>query len=96
MITFKCDNKRLCQIDMIRTAIPYEMTLSFNGNIYHIIVGNHMYGNFICIPNWDIGCELAFFSDTFWNIERLTRHMGEIEATAIVKGLKLVHETYSS
>lgn len=96
MITFKCGNKGLCQIDVIRTTIPYEMNLYFNGNSYHIIVGKHRYGNYICIPNWDIGCELAFFSDTFWNIERLTRHMAEIEATAIVKGLKLVHETYKT
>jgi hypothetical protein len=96
MINFECDKKGLCEIDMIRTTIPYEMNLSFNGNIYHIIVGKHRYGNYICIPNWDIGCELAFFSDTFWNIERLTRHIAETEATAIVKGLKLVYETYSS
>lgn len=96
MITFKCGNKGLCQIDVIRTTIPYEMNLSFNGNSYHIIVGKHRYGNYICIPNWDIGCELAFFSDTFWNIERLTRHMAKTEAKAIVKGLKLVHETFSS
>jgi hypothetical protein len=39
------------------------------------------------MPNWDIGCELAGFSDVFWNTERLTRHVSMRDAKAIAQGL---------
>ena len=28
----------------------------------------------ICIPNWNIGSELAGLDDTFWNSERLSNY----------------------
>lgn len=33
------------------------------GNLFHVIVGRHHYGNYICIPNHNIGCELSDYSD---------------------------------
>lgn len=51
---------------------PYEVEVSARGSCFHLIVGHHAYGNYICIPNWGIGTELASLSDSFWNLERLS------------------------
>lgn len=51
---------------------PYEAEVSARGSYFHLIVGHHAYGNYICIPNWDIGAELVSLSDSFWNLERLS------------------------
>lgn len=53
-------------------SAPYEAEVSARGSCFHLIVGHHAYGNYICIPNWDIGAELASLSDSFWNLERLS------------------------
>ena len=38
------------------------------------LVGKHNSGYYICIPNWNIGSELAGLDDTFWNSERLSNY----------------------
>lgn len=50
---------------------PYEVEVSARGSYFHLLVGHHAYGNYICIPNWNIGTELASLTDFFWNLERL-------------------------
>lgn len=50
---------------------PYEVEVSARGSFFHLIVGRHSYGNYICIPNWNVGTELSALSDLFWNQERL-------------------------
>lgn len=50
---------------------PYELEVNARGSCFHLIVGKHAYGNYICIPNWNVGTELASLDDVFWNKERL-------------------------
>lgn len=50
----------------------YEMEVQARGSYFHIIFGEHTNGHYACIPNWNIGCELASYSDLFWNIERIS------------------------
>ncbi|MDW2799661.1 DUF6618 family protein [Clostridium boliviensis] len=50
---------------------PFEVEVSARGSYFHLLIGSHAYGNYICIPNWDVGTELAQLSDFFWNQERL-------------------------
>jgi hypothetical protein len=69
------------QLRMIHCSTPYEMEVTARGSSFHIICGRHQYGNFICIPNWNIGTELASFSDCFWNMERLTTYYPELSQT---------------
>ena len=52
---------------------PYEMILEIDGYSYHMIFGRQTNGWFICVPNWDIGTELSYPTDTFWNYERMCR-----------------------
>ena len=75
-----------------RSANPYEIEVSALGNYYHIVFGEHAYGNFLCIPNWDIGCEIADFSDLFWNTERLSKHLNEADALSVTKALFVIKD----
>ena len=65
------------------------MEVTARGSSFHLIVGHHKYGKYICIPNWNIGTELASLSDRFWNYERLTRYteMEGVDAYSIVSAL---------
>jgi hypothetical protein len=42
---------------------------------------------FLCIPNWQIGCELSALSDTFWNSEQLSHHLSPIDTKTVITGL---------
>ena len=37
----------------------YEAEISGRGTYFHVLTGRHKYGNYLCIPNHDIGCELS-------------------------------------
>jgi len=97
MLEYRCKHELeswLCQIHMIKSKEPYEMNLDVNGNRYHMIVGSHSYGNYLCIPNWSIGSELASLCDTFWNTEQLMRILPTKDAIGIAEGIKLIGSIY--
>lgn len=73
----------------IRLTLPYELEVSATGNTFHLIFGAHKYGNYLCIPNWNIGTEMSSLSDRFWNYERLTQYAGlsKVDATSIADAL---------
>lgn len=75
-------------VDIYYATKPYEINISTNGNSFHVLLGSHLGGNFICIPNWEIGCELASFSDAFWNSEKLSKHINPIDAECIAYSIK--------
>lgn len=49
----------------------HHIGVEYDGNYYSVIFGRYVNGGFCSIPNWNIGCELASFSDVFWNTEQL-------------------------
>ena len=53
----------------------YNLMISSVGYKYHVIIGTHAYGRFLCIPAIGIGCELATLNDTFWNEESIGRYL---------------------
>ncbi len=65
----------------------YEAEICGRGTYFHVVAGRHEYGNYLCIPNHEVGCELSDFSDTFWNEERLRRLIGKVDAVTVVTGL---------
>ena len=65
----------------------YEAEISGRGTYFHVITGRHKYGNYLCIPNHDVGCELSDFSDIFWNEERLCSLMQKVDAVTVATGL---------
>ena len=62
------------KIKIISSSFPVEVDIEANGWNFHVIVGKHNSGYYICIPNWNIGSELAGLDDTFWNSERLSNY----------------------
>lgn len=58
-----------CQLD----HEPYEAMVETYGYSFHIIFGHQTCGMFLCIPNWEVGCELSTLSDRHWNIESMMR-----------------------
>ena len=59
------------KIKIIKLSYPYEFKVEALGYSFHLIIGRYDHGTYVCIPIWDIGCDLAALSDSFWNFERL-------------------------
>ena len=71
---------------------PYEITIDTDGYSFHAIFGSQINGHFLCIPNWNIGCELASYNDRYWNIKSIFRS-GRVryeDAYAIGNALQLL------
>ncbi len=71
---------------------PYEITLEARGYSFHLIFGSQIYGNFLCIPNYQFGCELAGLTNKDWNLHSMLQIDSLLDyedATAIVWGLEL-------
>lgn len=65
----------------------YEAEINGRGTYFHILAGRHRYGNYLCIPNHDVGCELSDFSDILWNEQRISSLMRKVDAVTVATGL---------
>lgn len=67
----------------------YEAVITARGTSFHVIAGKYQNGNYLCVPNMDFGCELSHFSDTFWNAERIQKHLDNpVDVESLVCGIK--------
>ena len=100
MITFTCKGKGCSprqwegSLEILQRGNPCEAELCARGSRFHLIVGKHSYGHYLCIPNWDVGTELSSLTDLFWNEERLRHYsrMKKADACTIVSALKVLAE----
>ena len=80
------------QIEPIRLETePYEAVVSAEGYSFHILFGSQCNGNFLCIPDWHTGCELAGLTDVFWNVGSISGNDESFNyenATAVAYALK--------
>ncbi len=81
-----CWNGQINKISGVKENCEMEVTA--RGSYFHVIFGVHSNGNYLCIPNWDVGCDIADFSDLFWNTERLAKNLNMIDAITIATALK--------
>lgn len=68
-----------------------EFEVTARGSTFHLMVGKHTYGKYLCVPNWGIGTEIASLSDCFWNRERLEQdypELSKVDIISIVKALE--------
>lgn len=65
----------------------HELLIKGRGSEFHAILGYYSYGNYLCIPSIDIGCALGYWSDVFWNTERLSHVMNATDAVTIATAL---------
>ena len=87
--TRKTDQEWTGEISYLKTSNGcIEMNVTGRGSSFHIIIGRSNRGNYICIPQWKVGCELASFSDYFWNQERLTQQLGNVDAITVATAIK--------
>lgn len=77
-------------LKLITSGFPIECEINANGWYFHVIIGKHNGGSYICIPNWSVGSELAALDDFFWNCERLTKYakFGKQNSIIIASALK--------
>lgn len=69
-----------------------ELIIYGRGSCMNAVVGKYRNGQYICIPDLDTGCPLSRLTDTFWNSERLSSHIPEVDAITIAYALKAVSE----
>lgn len=69
------------------SRIYQEAEINGRGTYFHIIAGAHKYGNYICIPNHNVGSELSDYDDLFWNTERLSGFLRKVDAATVAYGL---------
>ena len=55
-----------------------------------VIIGCSKYGNYVCVPNFEVGCYLSSFDDLFYNTEKLSRLLGEIDGITVATAIKYV------
>ena len=68
-----------------------EFKVTARGSTFHLLIGKHSYGKYLCIPNWKIGTEMSSLSDCFWNSERLEQDypdLSKVDIISIVKALE--------
>ena len=74
---------------LVHTPCHYEAVINARGASFHVIAGKYQNGNYLCVPNMDLGCELSHFSDTFWNAERIRQHLDNpVDVESLVCGIK--------
>lgn len=90
MNRFECENERekwIGEIKYIKNyGSHYEMYVEGRSGLL-VIFGEQSSGNFLCIPNFNVGSELSHLTDRFWNTERLTPIIGEVDAITIAEAL---------
>ena len=65
----------------------FECRINGRGSSYHAVIGRYMNGCFICIPALGICSDLADYSDTFWNTEKLERFLPPVDAVTVANGI---------
>lgn len=72
---------------------PADFEICSRGSMFHIILGHHSQGRYLCIPNWGIGMDIADPDDCFWNYEHLRAEypkLSKVDAVSIVNALSAI------
>lgn len=65
-----------------------ELLIYGKGSCINAVIGKYMSGQYICIPDMDMGCPLSRLSDVTGNRERLSEHMKETDAVSVAHALR--------
>lgn len=64
----------------------YEVRVDSRSGIL-VLFGKTSQGAFACMPDFGAGCHLADLKDKFWNTERLTEVLGEVDGVTVANAL---------
>lgn len=81
-------------IRTITDTLPIEAVITGRGYCFHVIYGRYQAGYYLAVPAFGIGCDMAHYSDVFWNRESLSRteQLSEYEVETIVLGIRQLTE----
>lgn len=60
-------------------------------SLIHVIIGKTAFGNYACIPNFEIGCYLSDLTDLFWDSEKLCSLLGEADGVTVATAIQYVN-----
>ena len=69
----------------------YELKIESRSG-FIVVLRKTSYGNFACIPDYDVGCHLSTLNDLFWNSERLREIMNKVDAITVAHALQAIAE----
>lgn len=64
----------------------YEIRIESRSGIL-VLLGKTSYGGFACMPDFGAGCHLVDLKDKFWNTEKLTKALGNIDGITVASAL---------
>lgn len=64
----------------------YEMFIESRSSIM-VLFGETTRGGFACMPDFGAGSHLVSLRDKFWNIEKLTEALGEVDGITVATAL---------
>ena len=68
----------------------FEAEIIGRGSSFYLIVGQSERGNYLCIPTWRVGSELADLTDNFWNQEQLGRQLSTSDSITVTNGIQIL------
>ena len=77
--------------NLTRFGSHYELRIESRSG-FIVVIGKTNYGNFACIPDYDVGCHLSTLKDLFWNSEHLRAIMNKTDALTVAYALQAVAE----
>lgn len=72
---------------------PKDFEVCARGSMFHIIIGHHSSGLYLCVPNWGIGMDIVDPDDCFWNYGHLSASypkIRKVDAVSIVNALAAI------
>lgn len=72
-----------------------DYEVNARGSCFHVIIGEHSSGKYLCIPNWGIAMDLAADGNRQWNLEQLvTKYpkISSVDAVSIVDAVTAILE----
>lgn len=75
---------------VVQTANTVELIIEGRGSYMDTVIGKYRIGLYLCIPEINVGCPISSMSDFFWNRDRLSEQMNQIDAITVAWALKAV------
>ena len=94
LISFECIRKNGRKKERWNGIIPkiikyeshYEIRIESRSGIM-VTFGKTSQGGFACMPDFGAGCYLADLKDRFWNTEKLSEVLGEVDGITVAEAL---------
>lgn len=74
---------------------PADYEVTAHGSNFHMIIGRHSCGKYLCIPDWGIGMDLSEDGDRQWNLDHLLERyprIGSFDAVSIVDAVAAIEK----